>query len=175
MLAFALLLLAPPLAAQLPTLTAVEATAQADSAVTAWFNVLATRDYAGSWTSASPLFQKRIRQQDWESLADAWREQFARVGQRQLVESRYQQPQPPQAEGEYVTFRYVTRLSPDRQVSETVLLARDTEGVWRVADYLLWPNPFGDPVLYAPGPVGRPVTLPAQVPKPPPTNVARPR
>lgn len=170
----ALLLHVTPLAAQLPPLTAVEATAQADTAAQAWFTMLAERAYGASWQGASPLFQKRIRQEDWVVLADALREQFARIGQRKVVESRYQQPQPPQGEGEYVTFRYLTQVTPERQVSETVLLARDLEGAWRVADYVLWPNPYGDPVLYYPGSVGRPVTLPGAVAPPPPTNVARP-
>jgi len=62
-------------------------------------------------------------------------------------------------------------------VSETLLLIRDPEGTFRVADYVLWPNVEGDPIVYFPPSTGvRPPARPAGPPVPPPmTNQAAPR
>lgn len=172
------LLAAPPAAAQQPPQPATQAIAAADSAAQAWFGALAAGAYGGSWQAASPLFKKRISELDWTTLAGTWREQFQRGPRRRLIESRYQETVPPQEPGEYVTLRYLTDLAPERperRVFETVLLARDPAGAWRVADYLLWPNVDGDPVAWGDRPFVRPPPAPAP-PAPPATqNVARPR
>jgi hypothetical protein len=163
--------------AQQPPLSASAATTAADSAATAWLAVLAAQGYVASWEMASPPFQKRIRREDWSVNADRYREQFLRAGQRRLVESYYRLAEPPQDPGEYVTLRYLTTVTPERQVSETLLLIRDPEGAFRVADYVLWPNVEGEPLLYYPPSVGvRPPPRPTGPPVPPPmTNQAAPR
>jgi hypothetical protein len=174
LLLVALARLAP---AQQPPLSAATAITAADSAARAWFAVLAAQGYVASWEMASPPFQKRIRREDWSVNADRFREQFARAGLRRLVESYYRLAEPPQDPGEYVTLRYLTTVTPERQVSETLLLIRDPEGVFRVADYVLWPNVEGDLILYYLPSVGvRPPPRPIGPPVPPPTtNQAAPR
>lgn len=163
--------------AQQPPLTPAAAITAADSAATTWFAVLAAQGYVASWEMASPPFQQRIRREDWPVNADRFREQFLRAGLRRLVESYYRLAVPPQDPGEYVTLRYLTDVMPERQVSEIVLLIRDPEGTFRVADYVLWPNVEGDPILYFPPSVGvRPPPRPTGPPVPPPmTNQAAPR
>jgi hypothetical protein len=163
--------------AQQPPLPPAAAITAADSAATAWLAVLAAQGYVASWEMASPPFQKRIRREDWSVYADRFREQFLRAGLRRLVESYYRLAEPPQEPGEYVTLRYLTDVTPERQVSETLLLIRDPEGIFRVADYVLWPNVEGDPILYYPPSAGvRPPPRPTGPPVPPPmTNQAAPR
>jgi hypothetical protein len=173
-----LLVLAGPVTAQQAPLPSSEAIVVADSAATAWFAVLAGDGYVAAWEMASPPFQQRVRLEDWTVAAPSFRDQFVRAGQRRLVESYYRLLEPPHPEpGEYVTLRYVTTLSPERQVSETVLLIRDPEGRFRVADWVLWPNVNGDPILdVGPAPRVRPPTRPAGPPVPPPmVNQAAPR
>jgi hypothetical protein len=163
--------------AQQPPLPPAAAITAADSAATAWLAVLAAQGYVASWEMASPPFQKRIRREDWATNADRFREQFLRAGLRRLIESHYRLAVPPQDPGEYVTLRYLTVVTPERQVSETLLLIRDLEGTFRVADYVLWPNVEGEPLLYYPPSVGvRPPPRPSGPPLPPPTtNQAAPR
>ena len=170
--------LAGPAPAQQPPLTSTEAIAAADSAATAWLALLAADGYVAAWETASPPFQKRVRLEDWTVAAPSFRDQFIRAGRRRLVESYYRLLEPPHPEpGEYVTLRYVTVLSPERQVSETVLLIRDPYGLFRVADWVLWPNVNGDPILDV-GPVVRvrPPPRPSGPPVPPPmVNQAAPK
>jgi len=163
--------------AQQPPLPPATAITAADSAATAWLAVLAAQGYVASWEMASPPFQKRIRREDWAANADRYREQFLRAGLRRLVESYYRLAEPPQDPGEYVTLRYLTDVMPERQVSEILLLIRDPEGTFRVADYVLWPNVEGDPIVYFPPSAGvRPPARPTGPPVPPPmTNQAAPR
>lgn len=171
-------LLALPLAAQQPPMTSSAAILAADSAAQRWFGLLAADGYVAAWETASPPFQRRVRLEDWTVAAPSFRDQFVRAGQRRLVESWYKLLEPPHPEpGEYVTLRYVTVLSPERQVSETVLLIRDPDGTWRVSDWVLWPNVYGDPVLdVAPSTGPRPPfrSNPA-TPPPPQQNLARPK
>jgi hypothetical protein len=172
-----LLSLASPLAAQQPPMPSADAIVAADSAAHAWFALLAVQGYEASWVEAGAPFKERIRREDWMVYADHFREQFVRAGQRTLVESWYRLLEPPMLEpGEYVTLRYRTVVSPERQVSETVLLIRDAAGTFRVADWVLWPGVNGDPVLDVPYYTGvRPPPRPTGPPVPPPQNIAAPK
>jgi len=172
-----LLSVAAPVVAQQPLLRSTEAIAAADSAAITWFALLAADGYVAAWETASPPFQQRVRLEDWTVAAPTFRDQFVRAGQRRLVDTYYRLLEPPHPEpGEYVTLRYVTTLSPERQVSETVLLIRDPEGRFRVSDWVLWPNVNGDPVLdVGPTPRVRPPVRPTGPPVPPPmVNQAAP-
>ena len=173
-----LLCLATPVHAQQAPLTSTAAISAAEKAAESWFAVLAGAGYVAAWEMASPPFQKRVRLEDWTIAAPSFRDQFVRAGQRKLMDAYYRLLEPPHPEpGEYVTLRYVTVLSPERQVSETVLLIRDPEGTFRVSDWVLWPNVNGDPVLDVapPGGVRSPVRPTGPVVPPPPQNIARPR
>ena len=175
----ALAVLAPGAAAiaQQSPLPSSVAIVRADSAAHDWFALLAADGYVAAWETAAPPFQQRVRLQDWTLAAPSFRDQFVRAGQRRLVESFYRLLEPPYPEpGEYVTLRYVTALSPERQVSETVLLIRQPDGRFRVSDWVLWPNVYGDPVLdVAPSTGPRPPFRPSPAAPPPTENIARPR
>ena len=167
--------LARPASAQQPPLTSTAAIEAADSAAHEWFALLAADGYVAAWETASPPFQQRVRLQDWTLAMPSFRDQFIRADRRRLVDAYYRLLEPPHPEpGEYVTLRYVTVLSPERQVSETVLLIRDPEGRFRVSDWVLWPNVNGDPVLDVPPPGGvRPPVRPTGPELPPPQqNIA---
>jgi hypothetical protein len=173
-----LLVLARPVTAQQPPLTSTEAITAAEEAATSWLALLAADGYVAAWETASPPFQKRVRLEDWTVAAPSFRDQFVRADRRRLVESYYRLLEPPHPEpGEYVTLRYTTVLSPERQVSETLLLIRDPEGRFRVSDWVLWPNVNGDPILdVGPAVPVRPPPRPTGPPVPPPmVNQAAPR
>jgi hypothetical protein len=165
-----LMAFAAPATAQQSPLPSTQAITAADSAATEWFALLAADGYVAAWETASPPFQLRVRLEDWTLAAPSFRDQFLRVGQRRLVDAYYRLLEPPHPEpGEYVTLRYVTVLSPERQVSETVLLIRDPEGRFRVSDWVLWPNVNGDPILdVGPAPRVRPPVRPTGPSVPPP-------
>jgi len=162
--------------AMLPVAAAAQASAPADSAISAaeraadaWFALLANRDYAGSWAAASKYFREHVSREQWRVNAEPLARQFERTSLRRLVEARWLHDEPPLPPAEYVVLRWLTDLGLGRQVGERIIMAHEADGAWRPATYDLFPNVDGLPYL-APDREHRTIA-PAPAP---PRNIARP-
>jgi len=133
------------------------ATAQAaapDSAITAavaaarqWLGLLAEHQYLASWEQASPFFRHQIARDDWRATAERLERQFARSDQRQLASAQWYHDQPPLPPRDWVVLRWVTTLRDQRQVFETMSMLLNGDGSWQTANYLLYPDVDGEPII----------------------------
>lgn len=123
--------------------------AVAESAALAWFRLLDAGKYGESWSAASTLFQERVSQRGWQSKINRGRSALGPLHSRKLLWAVFAQAIPPPAcwtdvrvssclaapNGKYVIVKFSSYYS--RKVIETVVAEKDSDGLWRVADYYI--------------------------------------
>ncbi|MGH7588520.1 MAG: DUF4019 domain-containing protein [Gemmatimonadota bacterium] len=125
--------------------TAVRLT-EADSAFAAaipagesWLVLLDAGDYDGTWQAAAPQFQERVPQASWSEQAAQARSPLEPFADRTLISVQFATLVPDVEPGRYVVFQYVTAVAGDRSAVETLSMARQDDGSWRVAGYFVRP------------------------------------
>ena len=133
---------APPVSAQQQT--AAEQAAQ--SAALAWFELLDAEKYTESWAAAStPFRQYSWSQSRWRSMIKWGRVRLGPLHSRRLQSAVFVQTVPEHTaegrwlagrRGEYVIVGFASSYG-HFNVTETVIVMKDSDGVWRVADYYI--------------------------------------
>lgn len=96
--------------------------------------------HAEAWATAAPLFRARTSREDWQRAArDARAPLGATVARRlrTLTHASTLHGLPDDARGDYATYVYDSDFAERRGVSESLVLARDADGVWRLAGYFI--------------------------------------
>ncbi len=112
-----------------------------------WLALLADHEYLASWEQASPFFRNQIARDDWRATAERLERQFARSDQRRLASAQWYHDQPPLPPRDWVVLRWVTSLRDQRQVFETMSMLLNSDGTWQTANYLLYPDVDGEPII----------------------------
>ena len=121
--------------AQDPSQAPDSAITAAERAATRWFALLADGNYAASWEQASRYFREHVSREQWAVNAGRLDRQFHRAGQRQLVEARWLEDEPPLPRAEYVVLRWLTTVDEFHQIGERVIMSHEPDGSWRPATY----------------------------------------
>jgi hypothetical protein len=112
----------------------------AEAAAKRWLALVDSNRYAASWDSAASLFRQQIPRAAWQTAVTSARLQVDPLGPRRQSGAQYSRQLSNAPPGEYVLLQFATMARGNIQCTETVALARDTDGAWRVAGYFIKPG-----------------------------------
>lgn len=110
------------------------------SATTTWLATVDGGKAGESWETGAPAFQVAVTKADWVRALTAARGPFEPFGYRTILSVKYVETMPGSPPGPYIVVQYLTNVSGNRQVIETVVSMRTTDGSWRVAGYVVRAN-----------------------------------
>ena len=126
----------------LPTLpTLLLAAADVDAAVRQaaieWLKKLDTMNYSGSWESAASVFKSAVSVQAWEKAVQSVRVPLGVLRSRAEKSATTSSSLPGAPDGKYVVLQYDAVFENKAAAVETLTLAQDQDGQWRVAGYFI--------------------------------------
>ncbi len=143
-LALLALLLAPTLRAQGPMpMAAPEPPIQTGGAVAAvtaaevWLGLVDDGQYEKAWDQAAKILQGVVTKKDWTNLANTKRPPLGKVLSRKMKETVPMHNLPGAPAGDYVSIQYNTEFEHKKPVLETLTVAMDPSGGWKVSGYYL--------------------------------------
>jgi Protein of unknown function (DUF4019) len=129
----------PLLAGALPMIVtaANESTSAAQAAAKAWLKRLDAADYPGTWETAATMFKSAVSAQAWQQASQPVRQPLGAVRSRSDKSAVYTKSLPGVPDGEYVVIQFNTTFEKKAEAVETVTMALDRDGSWRVAGYFI--------------------------------------
>jgi len=115
------------------TLSTLEQSAA--GAAKSFVEILDARDALSSWHQLDADSQKQTPLAQWTALLEEWRSLYGQKDQRQLQSTAYTQSVEKGPIAHYFTFVTKTSFSNGARALERVMMMKDREGGWRVADY----------------------------------------
>ena len=109
----------------------------ARTAATVWIQTIDTANYSSSWESAASVFKAAVSVEEWEKAAKSVRTPLGSVRKRTEKSATATHTLPGAPEGQYVVFQYDTGFESKATAVETVTVAQDKDGAWRVAGYFI--------------------------------------
>lgn len=103
------------------------------SAVDAWLETMDNGDYARSWETAAPYFQRVISKEDWIGKGEKIRRPLGKVLSRKLTSSKST------AAGTRLEIKFATAFDGLLAATETLTFALQPIGEWRAIGYLIRP------------------------------------
>ena len=131
----ALLLAFPTLPSVL--LAASEVDAATRTAAAEWLQRIDTANYSASWEAAASMFKAAVSVQAWEKAAQSVCGPLGAVRKRTERSASPTNSLPGVPEGKYVVVQYDTAFENKPAAVETLTLAQDRDGSWRVAGYFI--------------------------------------
>ena len=111
----------------------------AEGAATRWLGLIDSTRYAASWDSAASIFRGGVTRLAWQQAVVAARSQVDPLRDRHETNAQYTRQLPNAPPGEYVVLEFGTGGRGGMRCTETVILALDADGAWRVAAYFIKP------------------------------------
>jgi hypothetical protein len=133
-------MLAAALAAALPLATHAQdpRMTAANRAALDWLALIDKGDAAAAWSAASPLFRDAVERDRWIRALESERRELGALVSRTLAASRTFDEIPGlEGKGEYAMLVYRTAFAARENASERVTLVRESDGIWRVAGYVI--------------------------------------
>ena len=112
---------------------------QAQKGAESWLALVDSGKYAESWDEASTLFKGQVTKEKWVEMLKPVRDPLGKVQSRKLSSAEYKKDPPNAPAGEYVTIQFAASFENLKSATETVALALDKDGRWRVAGYFIKP------------------------------------
>lgn len=112
-------------------------TAAAQAACAAWLKMLDAADTAGTWEAAASTFKAAVSAPAWQQAWQAVRQPLGAVRRRSQRSAAYTRSLPGAPDGDYVIVQLDTVFENKAQAIETVTMAVDRDGAWRVAGYFV--------------------------------------
>ncbi|HEX8904732.1 MAG TPA: DUF4019 domain-containing protein [Longimicrobiaceae bacterium] len=109
----------------------------ASAAADAWLERLDAGDVDATWEGTSSLFRQLVDQPKWASSYEQVTAIFGRALSRELGTTEYRTSIPGAPDGEYVVLEYMTEFERKKEAVETVVVALDLDGAWRVGGYFV--------------------------------------
>jgi hypothetical protein len=127
------------LAASPLTFAAAEEVASAASlqSVQRWLALADAGDGAGSWKQAAPYFQEKVSSAAWQQALAAVRNPLGAVLTRLLSSASVMNAPAGAPEGQYVVAQFATAFQNKAAAVETITVARQGDGSWRVVGYFI--------------------------------------
>lgn len=106
-------------------------------AVTAWLQKLDAGRYADTWTDAAAMFQKGVPDATWQKAAREVREPLGAVQSRSETSAQSTKSLPGVPDGNYLVLTYRSSFANKAVATETVAVAQEADGNWKVAGYVI--------------------------------------
>ena len=122
---------------------ALGASAQDVAATTAqriareWLAITDRGDGGASWDAAAKLFRDAITRERWSESLTAVRSPLGAVEQRTVLSTSFEKSFPGAPQGDYAIVLFRTAFAKRADSQETVTLAREQDGAWRVVGYFI--------------------------------------
>jgi Protein of unknown function (DUF4019) len=124
---------APPGAADRENAPAITA---ATAASEKWLIALDSDNLLGTWQEAAEVFKLGVKQADWVADLEAIRTQLGKATMRELKTAQYATTlRGAPARGDYVTITFLTKFANAPLATETMIVSKEADGVWRIAGY----------------------------------------
>lgn len=101
----------------------------------AWLALLDGSSYSKAWEDAAAAMRSCVSQADFDKELQSIRAPLGKVVSRDIKSQRYMTQPPGLAEGDYWIIYYTTTFETKPDVAESVVLALEQDGNWRVAGY----------------------------------------
>ncbi len=105
------------------------------AAADAWLALVDAGDYAEAWKQAAHLFKSGVTSEDWTKKVKGAREPLGAVAARKQQSARYSETMAGAPDGQYVVVTYITEFQKKKDAAETVIVAHEPDGTWKVAGY----------------------------------------
>ena len=100
-----------------------------------WLDLIDRGRYADSWVAAAAVLQEGIPEKQWTSDLAARQPKVGRTIMRERKSESYSKTLRGAPTGDYVVVTYLTKFEKIPLAEETVAVAKDAIGQWRVAGY----------------------------------------
>jgi hypothetical protein len=124
-------------AAPVALLAASESVASAQAAAADWLRKIDGSKYAASWQTAAEMFKAAISAEAWEQAVQSVRGPLGAMRHRTETSATYTKSLPGVPDGLYVVIQFKSVFAKKTDAIETVTVAQDKDGVWRVAGYFV--------------------------------------
>lgn len=104
-----------------------------------WLELLDHGKFADSWTAAAVVLQEAMSQKEWVDGMASRQPKLGRLIMRERKAASYSRTLRGAPSGDYVTVTYLTKFEKAPLVEETLAVAKDAIGQWRVAGYDIVP------------------------------------
>ena len=118
-------------------LATTEATIAAQAATRDWLKKLDASDYLGTWEGAASMFKTAVSAQAWQQALQSVRAPLGAVRSRTDKSATFTRSLPGVPDGQYVVIQFDTTFENKAKTVETVTVALDRDGAWRVAGYFI--------------------------------------
>ncbi len=92
---------------------------------------------AETWNLAAADFQYRIAAEQWQRALAAARAPLGTLRTRSSISARHATSLPGAPDGDYVVMQFQSEFEHKASALETLTLARQSDGSWRVAGYFI--------------------------------------
>lgn len=103
----------------------------------AWVELVDQSRYGESWDAAAPIFQASMTKEQWDGAVQGARGPLGPLALRKFRAAEYKASLPGAPEGEYVVIYYDSAFAEKQGATESVTLAKTTDGAWKVAGYFI--------------------------------------
>ena len=108
----------------------------AQKALEAWVPLWDSGKYVESYKELAEHTKKSFTQEQWFTYWTAVRKPLGRVKSRKLIEAKYLKSLPAVPDHEGAVLRYESSFENRKSIVEIFGMLRDTDGTWRVANYV---------------------------------------
>lgn len=117
--------------------TSPPSTESAKGAANAWLALIDATDARASWEQASVHFKSAVTSAQWSQALSAVRGPLGALRQRELKTIQFTKTLPSAPDGQYVILQYQSAFQSKASATETVTVALDPDGTWRVVGYFI--------------------------------------
>src|SRR2546427_1107176 len=100
-----------------------------------WLAQLDAGKFAESWSEAAGVFKAAVTQADWAEQLTQMHQALGKTTIRKLRSADYSKTLRGAPSGQYVTVNYLTQVEKAPPAIETIAVAKDPDGQWRIAGY----------------------------------------
>jgi hypothetical protein len=102
-----------------------------------WLALVDAGKSAESWDEAAAYFRNAVTKEKWINAMKSVREPLGTVKSRKLQSAKYSTTLPGAPDGEDVVLKYDTSFEKKDSAVETITMALDKDGKWRVVGYYI--------------------------------------
>ncbi len=115
---------------------AAPAKEDAEAAAKSWVALIDAQKYEASWTEASSVFQKGVKQTDWTQMVKNVRSGMGSLISRKPLKTTMAKSLPGAPDGEYAVVQFDTVFKSKAKATETITMMMDG-GKWKCAGYFI--------------------------------------